>query len=140
MLRHVHTLSTHYSPGSRKFNSTYKQVLSLQRKVALGVNSLTEIVSSWTVVADGLPDALPFGCNLQRLRKLADTWEKERSSMRMVLAALTDDPAEELRYRWLSSTPSRNSRSCMARWRIWSNLCDLVLPLNHDQRRYDRIF
>lgn len=93
------------------------------------MNSLTEIVSSWMVVTDGLPDALPYGFSLQRLRKLADTWEKERSSMRMVLAALTDDPAEELRYRWLSSTPSR---SRMARWRIWSNLCDLVLPLNHD--------
>jgi hypothetical protein len=24
--------------------------------------------------------------------------------------------------------------------RIWSVLCDLVLPLNHDQHRYDYIF
>ena len=57
--------------------------------------------------------------------------------MRMVLAALTDDPAEELRYRCLSSTPPR---SCKARWRIWSILSDLVLPLNHDRRRCGRIF
>jgi hypothetical protein len=76
------------------------------------VNSLFEIVSNWMVVADSLPDSLPDGFSIGRLRNLADTWEKERASMRMMLAALTDDPAERLRYRCLSSIPSR---SCMSR-------------------------
>ncbi len=81
--------------------------------MALGMNILVEMVSSWIVIADTLPDALPVGFSLKRLRNLADAWEKERASMRRVLGALTDDPAERLRYRCLSST---RPRSCMARW------------------------
>ena len=82
--------------------------------MAVGLNALAQIVSNWVVVADSLPDLLPDGFSLGRLRNLANAWEKERGSMRMVLAALTDDPAERLRYRCLSSTPSR-SRSRIAR-------------------------
>ena len=78
------------------------------------LNALVEIVSNWMAVADGLPDSLPDGFSLGRLRNLAEAWEKERTSMRKVLAALTDDPAEQLRYCCLSSTPGP-SRSRMAR-------------------------
>src|SRR6266478_3285353 len=111
----------HHSSGSRKFNSVYKQALSMQRETALGLNTLIKIISPWIVVADSLPDALPVGFSLGRLRNLADVWEKERASMRMVLATLAEDPAERLRYRCLSSTPSR---SCMAR--LMTNLGSFV--------------
>lgn len=101
--------------------------MSLQRKTALGVNALIEIVSSWMVVTNGLPDVLPAGFSLGRLRDLADAWEKERASMRMVLGALTEDPAERLRYHCLSSTPSRPRKArcktnlvCFMRSRVTS--------------------
>ena len=69
------------------------------------MNALAEIVTNWMVVADSLPDSLPDWFSLGRLRKLADAWEKERLSMRKVLADLTEDPAERSRYRRLSATP-----------------------------------
>ncbi|KAI0268488.1 hypothetical protein BGY98DRAFT_1019239 [Russula aff. rugulosa BPL654] len=109
------------SQGTREFDSRYKQALSLQQKTAIGLNALVKIVSNWVVVADSLPDSLPDGFSLRPLRNLADAWEKERASMRMVLAALTDDPAERFRYRCLSSTPSRSCRS-----RLMTNLAGFV--------------
>ena len=89
--------------------------------MAVGMNALLEIVSNWMVVADNLPGSLPDGFSLGQLRKLANKWESERASMRKVLAVLTDDPAEQLRYRCLSST---RSRSCMTR--LMTNLVGFV--------------
>ncbi|KAH9961522.1 hypothetical protein BC827DRAFT_323669 [Russula dissimulans] len=103
------------SQGARKFSPVYKQSLSLQRKTTLGLNTLLESVSSWMVVADGLPNAPPGGFSLGLLRNLADAWDEGRSSMRMVLAELTDDPAERLRYRSLSLN-SRRPQSLITRW------------------------
>jgi hypothetical protein len=59
-------------------------------------NTLLESVLSWIVTADHLPDAPQGGFNIDigLLRSLADAWEKERASMRMALAALTNDPYE----------------------------------------------
>ena len=104
-----------HSPGARKFSSVYKQALSLQRKTTLGLDSLLERVSSWIVVANSLPNAPPGGFSLELLRNLADAWAKGRSSMRMVLAELTDDPAERLHYRSLFLN-SRRPGSLMTRW------------------------
>ncbi|KAH9961539.1 hypothetical protein BC827DRAFT_1267541 [Russula dissimulans] len=100
------------SQGARKFSSVYKQSLSLQRKATLGLNTLLESVSSWMVFGDGLPNAPPGGFSLGLLRNLADAWDKGRASMRMVLAELTNDPAERLRYRTLSLNPRRYQQSC----------------------------
>jgi hypothetical protein len=64
------------------------------------------------VFGDGLPNAPPGGFSLGLLRNLADAWDKGRASMRMVLAELTNDPAERLRYRTLSLNPRRYQQSC----------------------------
>ena len=79
------------------------------------MNALLEGVSSWIVVADGLPDAPPGGFSLKLLHDLADAWAKERASMRMVLATLTNDPVEQLRYRSLSMASTR-PRFSVIRW------------------------
>jgi len=98
------------SPGTLKFSSVYKQSLSLQRKTTLAMDTLLESVSSWMVFGAGLPNAPPGGFTIGLLRSLADAWAKGRASMRMVLAELTDDPAERLHYRSLS-LKSRRPRS-----------------------------
>ena len=79
------------------------------------MNALLESVPPLIVVADGLPDAPPGGFSLKLLHDLADAWEKERASMRMVLATLTNDPVERLRCRSLS-TPSTRPRFSIIRW------------------------
>jgi len=81
------------------------------------LNALLESVSSWIVVADGLPDAPPGGFSLKSFHELADAWEKERASMRMVLATLTHDPIEQLRCRSLSLASTR-PRFSVIRWII----------------------
>src|SRR5712672_310216 len=104
-----------HSPGARKFSSVYKRSLSLQRKTTLRLDSLLESASSWIVVADSFPNAPPGGFSLELLRNLADAWAKGRSSMRIVLEELTDDPAERLHYRSLSLHSGR-ARSLMTSW------------------------
>ena len=79
------------------------------------MNALLESAPSWIVVEDDLPDAAPDGFSLKLLHDLADAWEKERASMRMVLAALTNDPVEQLRYRSLSMASTR-PRFSIIRW------------------------
>ena len=79
------------------------------------MNALLESVSSWVVVADGLPDAPPGGFSLKVLDDLADAWEEGRASMRMVLATLTHDPIEQLRFRSLSLASTR-PRFSLIRW------------------------
>jgi hypothetical protein len=79
------------------------------------LNALLESAPSWIVVADGLPDAPPGGFNLKVLHDLAEAWAEERASMRRVLAALTNDPVEQLRYRSLSMASTR-PRFSVIRW------------------------
>ena len=79
------------------------------------------------VVAGSLPSSLPDGFSLGQLRELADTWERERASMRKVLATLTDDPAERKRYRCLSSKPSRSRIM-----RLMTNLVGFVKAVRMD--------
>jgi hypothetical protein len=83
----------------------YKQSLSLQRGHEL--NSLLENVSSWIVFTDGLPNVSLGGIRLGLLHDLADAWEKGRTSIRKMLADLTDDPDERLRCQALSRTLPR---------------------------------
>ncbi|KAI0293250.1 hypothetical protein BC826DRAFT_391213 [Russula brevipes] len=109
----------HPVPGSRKFHAMHRQSLSLHREMALELNTLLESVLSWIVTSDRLPNAPQGGCgfNIGLLRSLADAWEKERASMRMTLAALTDDPSERLRYHTLSLSSPR-SRPSITQWMI----------------------
>jgi hypothetical protein len=104
----------------------HRQSLSLHREMTLELNTLLESVLSWIVTADHLPDAPQGGFNIGLLRSLADAWEKERASMRMALAALTNDPSERLRYRTLSLS-SPHSRPSITRW---------MMRLVHLQRRF----
>jgi hypothetical protein len=85
----------------------YKQCLSLQGGTTHELNSLLENVSSWIVFADGCPDVPLGGFSVRLLHDLADAWEKERASVRKVLAALSDNPAERLRCQTLSLTLPR---------------------------------
>jgi len=98
----VPTESATQFQGSRRAKSAYQQCLSLQQGTTHELNTLLENVSSWIVFADGLPNVPPGGFSLGLLHELADTWEKGRASLRKMLAALTDDPAERLRCQTLS--------------------------------------
>ncbi|KAH9964420.1 hypothetical protein BJV74DRAFT_302753 [Russula compacta] len=102
------------SQGSRKFNSLYKQSLALLWKMTLGLNTLLESASSWMIVTDALPDAPAGGISLGLLREQSCAWAKGRASIRMGLAALTNDPVERLRYHCLSLSSPR-PRSLMTR-------------------------
>jgi len=117
MLHYTCPLSMCYSLGARKFNSAYAKCLSLQRKTTFGLNALIESASSWIVIPDGSPNALPGGVSVKSLHDVACVWAKTRSSIRMALATLTDDPAENLRYYSSSMTPTRKCpRSSIMRW------------------------
>jgi hypothetical protein len=52
---------------------------------------------------------------LHDLAEMADAWAKERASMRMVLATLTNDLVEQLRYHPLSIASTR-PRFSVIRW------------------------
>ncbi|KAI0299178.1 hypothetical protein BC826DRAFT_62584 [Russula brevipes] len=103
----VSTESATQFRGSRRVNSVYKRTLSLQRRTTYELNSLLENGSSWIVFADGLPNVPPEGIRLGLLHDLADAWERGRASVRKMLAALTDDPADRLRCQALSLTLPR---------------------------------
>lgn len=108
-----------YLLGARKFNSAYAKSLSLQRKTTFGLNALIESASSWIVTLDGAPDALPGGVSVQSLHDVAGVWAKTRSSIRMALATLTDDPAGDLLNHSSSMTPKcprSLKRTSIMRW------------------------
>jgi hypothetical protein len=90
-----------FSTAAHKDHGSLLCVCAMLVSATADNSPLLESVS-WIVVADGLPDAPPGGFRLKLLHDLADAWAKERASMRMVLATLTNDPAEQLRYRPLS--------------------------------------
>ena len=87
-----------YYLGARKFNSAYAKCLSLQRKTTFGLNALIESASSWIVTPDGAPNVLPGGVSVRSLHGVAGVWAKTRSSIRIALATLTGDPAENVLY------------------------------------------
>ena len=104
-----------YSLGARRFNSAYAKCLSLQRKTTFRLNALIESALSWIVTPDGAPNVLPGGVSVRSLYVAAGVWAKTRSSIRIALATLTDDPAENLPYH-SSSMTTKCPRSSIMRW------------------------
>ena len=99
------------------FNSAYEQSLSLQRKTTEGMSTLYKDVSSWVASADGLPNALPGGFNLERLDDLKYACAKGRDSVRAALAAGTNNPDDErFLYRSGVMAQPRSRFSVAARW------------------------
>ena len=99
------------SLGARKFNSAYAECLSLQRKTTSGLVALIEIASFWIVTPDGAPYA-PGGVSVGSLHEVASVWDKTRSSIRMALETLTNNPSEKLLHHSSSMCP----QSSIMRW------------------------
>jgi len=94
------TRGHYYSPGSRKFKSSYEKALCLQRKMTLGLNILLESVSAYVAVTGGIPDDVPSNVvTLQEVDELSYGWAIARDSVRAALVTLTSEPANRLYYR-----------------------------------------
>lgn len=81
------------------------------------LNALIELVSSWVLIPDGPLNALPGGVSPRSLHDVAGVWRKTRYIMRVALATLTGDPAENLHHYSYSMTPTR-PRSSLMRWML----------------------
>jgi len=104
------------SAGSRKFKSSYKKALCLQRKTTLGLKNLFESASAYISVTDGIPnDVPPSVVTLQELDELSYAWAKARDSVRAALVTLTSEPANRLYYRSAPLDLTRR-RSGIKRW------------------------
>ena len=108
--------------GPRKFKVAYVKALSIEQKMASGLNTMLEKLS-FCVVTDchGLPDeALPDVITLEQLGEL---WEKAGDSVHAALAIMKNEQAPQLFSRYASPGSTR-PLYVMRRW-----LMDLVYLL-----------
>ena len=101
--------AVYYSLGSRRFEIVYNKALILAQNSRSGSNTLLEILLSWATVTDGPPDdVLTDVVTLEQLSEVKLAWEKARDFVRVALATLTSEPAQQ--------AASMHTRSAFKRW------------------------